>query len=117
MVDGAKATACFLYPSGIAIDGETVFVADALGHTARIVMRTDGAMQHWLRMMMYLRYAYTSRRMSDDERLRQAKEASSILGDMDASVLEHTGRSDNGSCGVPGLASRKSVHHHGEGAR
>ena len=110
VVDGAKATACFLYPSGIAIDGETIFVADALGHTVRIIMRTDGAMQHWLRMMRYLRYAYTSRRMSDEERLRQAKEASSILGDMEASVLEHTGRSDNGSCGVPGLASRKSVH-------
>lgn len=45
LVDGAKAKACFLYPSGIAIDGETVFVADALGHTVRIVMRTDGAMQ------------------------------------------------------------------------
>ena len=110
VVDGAKATACFLYPSGIAIDGETIFVADALGHTVRIIMRTDGAMQHWIRMMRYLRYAYTSRRMSDDERLRQAKEASSILGDMEASVFEHTGRSDNGSCGVPGLASRKSVH-------
>ena len=110
VVDGAKAKACFLYPSGIAIDGETIFVADALGHTVRIIMRTDGAMQHWIRMMRYLRYAYTSRRMSDDERLRQAKEASSILGDMEASVLEHTGRSDNGSCGVPGLASRKSVH-------
>lgn len=48
--------------------------------------------------------------MSDDERLRQAKEASSILADMEESVLEHAGRFDNGSCGVPGLASRKSVH-------
>jgi len=110
--DGAAASAAFHYPTGIAMEGETVYVTDGEGQTLRIICNVV-EMLTWLKFMLKLRYTFTCTKMKDTERIENMCYVEEMLNHWEDSRSNATGVSVNGmngNHGLPGSESRRSLH-------
>ena len=87
VADGAATAAAFCHPTGIAVEGETVYVTDGLGHTLRIICKVDGEFIRWLTMLRHCRYTFTDTTMTDAQRLENCAYVEEFLTAMVRVIL------------------------------